>query len=300
MESEIEGIKDYIKKVRPNLSKSSVNTYYSILKNLYKKIGDNSNDGMQKVLKDTNKINETLKDMLPRQRKTILSALVIFVECDKARDEYKKQMMDDIKISKEENISQKRDDSKDWIDWEDVKNVYNALRKDTYYLFKHNVEDLTSKEKNLIQDYILLSLYVLIEPRRAMDFVELKNSNYKDGEDNYIDYNKNKIFFNKYKTSKFYKTQMVDLPRELKTLLKKWSNINKNEYVLIDTNGNQLNQIKLNQRLNKIFGMKISVNALRHSYLTNKYGNIPALKDMLQTADNMGHSLDQALEYIKK
>jgi hypothetical protein len=58
----------------------------------------------------------------------------------------------------------------------------------------------------------------------------------------------------------------------MKNLLKKWYDINNNEYVLIDTKGNKLNQVKLNQRLNKIFDMKISVNALRHSYLTNKYG----------------------------
>lgn len=293
-----DSIKERIIQVRPNLSKSSVNTYNSILKNLYKKVGEG--EEVEKVFKDTKKINEFLKNSLPRQRKTILSALVIFVECEKARDEYRKQMMEDIKTSKEESISQKRDESKDWVDWQDVINIFNALRKDTYYLMKAKPEDLSPKEINTIQDFVILALYVLIAPRRSMDYVELKNKDYKEGEDNYIDYLRNKIYFNKYKTSKFYKTQTVELPKELKTILKKWLTINKGEYLLMDTNGNKLNQIKLNQRLNKIFDMKVSVNALRHSYLTHKYGDIPALKDMMATADDMGHSLDQALEYVKK
>jgi len=46
--------------------------------------------------------------------------------------------------------------------------------------------------------------------------------------------------------------------------------------------------------------MKVSVNALRHSFLSNKYKNMPNLKEMLNTADDMGHSLMQAFEYVKK
>lgn len=298
----MEIIKEEIKKQRPNLSTSSVNSYYSILKNLYKKLNEGKEEDFNNDFfkKDKNMILKHLESMPPKKRKTILSALVIYVDCDKTRDEYRKQMMEDIKVSKEENIGQKRDENKDWIDWEDVKNVFYALKKDTYYLMKSKAEELTPKEMNLLQDYVLLSLYVLIAPRRSMDYIELKFRNYNRDEDNYIDFKTNKIYFNKYKTSKFYKTQTVDIPKELKNILKKWYDINNNDYVLIDVNGNKLNQVKLNQRLNKIFGMKISVNALRHSYLTNKYGNIPALKEMLETADDMGHSLNQAFEYVKK
>ncbi len=294
----METIKEDILKNRPNLSTSSVNSYYSILKNLHKKVFKDKEYNKKDFHEDKIILNE-LNEMPSKKRKTILSALVIFVDDDKVKEIYRSLMMDDIKISKEETISQKKDETKDWIDWNDVKNIYNAYRKDTYYLMKSKPEELTPKELNVIQDFIILSLYVLIPPRRSLDYVELKQRNYTD-EDNYIDFKKNKIYFNKYKTSKFYKTQTVDISRELKNILKKWYDFNTNDYVLIDTNNNKLNQVKLNQRLNKIFGMKISVNALRHSYLTNKYGNIPALKDMLDTAEDMGHTVTQALEYVKK
>jgi hypothetical protein len=52
--------------------------------------------------------------------------------------------------------------------------------------------------------------------------------------------------------------------------------------------------------LNKIFSKGVSVNMLRHSYLTEKYKDVPALNDMLTTAKQMGHSLGQAFEYVKK
>jgi hypothetical protein len=39
---------------------------------------------------------------------------------------------------------------------------------------------------------------------------------------------------------------------------------------------------------------------LRHIYLSNIYKDMPALKKMEQTAEQMGHSLNQALEYVKQ
>lgn len=295
----MDSIKEHIKKQRPNLSTSSVNSYNSILKNLFIKLEGNK-DFDNKIFKDKELITNHLKDVLPKQRKTILSALVVYLDDGEIKDHYREQMIKDIKLSKEEAINQKRDETKDFIEWNDVINIYNAIKKDVYYLMKAKPEEITPKEINLIQDYVLLSLYVLIPPRRSLDYIELKQRDFNKESDNYIDMTKNKLIFNQYKTSKFYKTQEVTLPQDLKRILKKWSEINKNEYVLIDTKNKKLNQVQLNQRLNKIFDSKISVNALRHSYLSHKYKDIPELKIMLETAKDMGHSLDQAFEYIQK
>ena len=108
--------------------------------------------------------------------------------------------------------------------------------------------------------------------------------------------------FNQYKTAKFYHKQDVEVPVTLKTVLNKWTKLINNDYLLFDSNNNPLTPVKLNQRLNKIFDGKISVNALRHSFLTDKYLNKPMtnLKDMNETAKEMGHSVMQALEYVKK
>ena len=73
--------------------------------------------------------------------------------------------------------------------------------------------------------------------------------------------------------------------------------------MLFDAKGNKLSNVKVTQRLNKIFGKNASVSILRHSYITEKYekqslGNL-TLKDIQETATEMGHSLQQHLEYIK-
>ena len=71
--------------------------------------------------------------------------------------------------------------------------------------------------------------------------------------------------------------------------------------MLVDTNGNKLNSVKLNQRLNSIFGgKKAAVNALRHSYLTGKYAETSKQQKALETdLTEMGTSMNVAKNYIK-
>ena len=57
----------------------------------------------------------------------------------------------------------------------------------------------------------------------------------------------------------------------------------------------------LKNRLNKIFGVGISINSIRHEYLTDKYKDIPLLKEMEKTAYDMGktNNIEGLLTYIK-
>ena len=96
--------------------------------------------------------------------------------------------------------------------------------------------------------------------------------------------------FNSYKTAKTYGLQQVELPSILKKILTKWISVNPTEYLLFDANMNKLSSVKLNQRLNKIFDEKhISINALRHTYLTDKYGHtIEQKSEIDNTMKDMG------------
>jgi hypothetical protein len=56
----------------------------------------------------------------------------------------------------------------------------------------------------------------------------------------------------------------------------------------------------LNQRLNKIFGGKKSVNSLRHFYLTSKYKELmEETERMSADMEAMGSGIGQAKNYIK-
>jgi hypothetical protein len=142
------------------------------------------------------------------------------------------------------------------------------------------------------------SLY--IKPRRSKDFVDFKIRNVDKETDNYMD--KNKFVFNSYKTAKTYGKQEVDIPVQLRNIITKWSKINPTDYLLFDANMNKLSSVKLNQRLNRIFdGKKVGVNQLRHTYLTDKFGDtIRKKKELADTMEDMGSSSAMADTYIKK
>ena len=64
---------------------------------------------------------------------------------------------------------------------------------------------------------------------------------------------------------------------------------------------NPLTSVKLNQRLNKLFGgKKVGVNSLRHTYLTDEYGEtIKTNRDLSNDMTSMGSSMNMANTYIK-
>ena len=139
---------------------------------------------------------------------------------------------------------------------------------------------------------------VIIPPRRSLDYSEMKIRNYDVKIDNY--YKANKFYFNKYKTVKTYGMQILDVPKELNNVLKKWIKINANDYMLYSSNNNKISCPQITRILNKVFGRKISTSMLRHIYLTDVYKNVPQLSKMEILADEMGHSVSTAMEYIKR
>ena len=289
----MESLKEEIQKKKPNLSKGSISTYMSLLKSLYKKA-----DTQTPILEWINKQDENIKllsDVNPSVRKTVLSALVCVAD---QNDKYKILMMKDGEKYVEQMKKQEKSpaQAENWQTQEQIKEVYEKLLNENKDLLKK--EELNNNEFQKLQNLIILSLYYLIPPRRLKDFTDFKIKNINKKTDNYKQ--GNKLKFNSYKTDKFYGEQTVEAPPTLNKLLNKFIKLNKNDYLLVDSNNNNLTSVKLNQRLNVIFGKKASVNILRHSYLSSMYQGIPELTKMEETAKDMGHSIKEALQYIKK
>ena len=290
-------IKETIIKLRPKLSKSSVTTYTSILKNLYNKVfGETENYDMKKYDKVDDILNH-LKSIEPNKRKTILSALVIITD----NKEYRDQMLDDIKAYNIETHKQEKtpEQTENWVEQNDIKTLLSDLEKEAKLVYKK--QNPSQSDLQTIQNYIIISVLggVYIPPRRSKDYVAFKIKNVNKDIDNYID--KNKFVFNAYKTAKTYGTQSVDIPTALNKIIKKWIKANPTDYLFFDINGKPLTNVKLNQRMNKIFGKKASVNVMRHSYLSSKYADkIQELKDMKDDMSKMGTSMAQSNIYIQK
>jgi integrase len=175
--------------------------------------------------------------------------------------------------------------------------LYEKMKKDAYSLMRK--KDLKMKDFQEIQNFIMLALFVLIPPRRALDYVEMKIKNVDKSTDNYIQ--GNKLYFNTYKTSKSKGQQVIDLPKELKTILNKWVKLNPTDHLLFDAKNNKLSSVKVNQRFNKIMGKpNFSVNMFRKIFLTSKYGDtIKEMKEMEKDMQEMGSSKAQVNHYVK-
>jgi len=288
-------LKEELKSKRKTLSESSLTTYSSILKNLYKKVfgeGQIKLDNFDK----TKEIIEYIKDVPPNKRKSILSALVVLTD----NEDYRKLMLGDINKYNSFIKTQQKTETQEqnWIEKEKIKEVFDKLEKDAKQIYKK--QSLTMNDLQSIQEYIIVALLggLFIPPRRLLDYTEFRVKNIKKDEHNY--YNRGSLYFNHYKTAKHYGEQSVKVPKTLQAILTKWIKTNPNDYLLFDNNGNKLNSVKLNQRLNKIFNGKVSVNALRHTYLTDKFGEqIEKNKEIANTMEKMGSSSSQLTTYVK-
>jgi len=289
-------IKAYIKGKRDTLGDSSITTYASILKNLYQKVYGTGDVDLTKF-EDPKKTLKFLENMPPNRRKTILSALVIITD----NKEYRNQMLEDVRNYNAEISKQQKTENQEanWVEGGELKSLYADLKQTADLLYKKKT--LTGADLQQIQSFIILSVLggFFIPPRRSKDFCDFKIKNIDTAKDNFME--KNKFVFNSYKTQKYYGRQEIEIPVMLKNIIRKWIAVNPTDYLLFDTNGNPLTSVKLNQRLNKMFGKKASVNALRHTFLTDKYEEHSKVsKALANDMSEMGSSGNMAKTYIKE
>lgn len=292
-------IKAFLKERRPNLSEGSLKTYNSIIKSIHRDVYGTDTINDLDGFNNTDRILTSLEDKPASRRKTYLSALVVLT----GNEQYLTQMNQDVaeynkEIEKQEMTPTQ---TENWIGTEDIHNTFKRLEKQAKMLYKKPA--LTNSDLQDIQNFVIISLLggIFIAPRRALDYTKFKIKNVNETEDNYYDTASNKLVFNRYKTDKSYGRQELSVPTKLKNVLKKWKEINPTDFLLFDTNMNPLTAVTLNQRMNRIFnGKKISVNNMRHTYLTDKFkGTRQEGKKLERVMEEMGSSMNMVDNYVK-
>ena len=220
--------------------------------------------------------------------------------------DYYKMMMEKNKEIKENGGKKKED----MPSWEAVLEKYNAL--------KEKVKETTDFSKdsayNDLLKLLVTSLYVLQPPRRNGDYLEMRVvPSYNEelpSTVNYLDTKKGEFIFNKYKTSKKYGEFRKAIEPELRAILtlylKHHPNLwegrkQKKEPVpfLVYRDGEPLHQLNSITRLiNSVLGKGVGSSALRHIYITEKYGKIE--EEQAKDAEAMAHSVGQQKDYILK
>ena len=182
-------LKSILKEKRPNLSDKSIATYSSILRNIMKNM---LTDNVSK-LDESSKVLDYLDEFKPSQRKTKLSALVVLTD----NDEYRDQMLKDIRSYNDSMKSRTKSDKEaaNWVSQPELDKIYKDLKAQANALFKKS--ELSKSDLQTIQNYVILSLYTLINPRRSLDYTEMKINNIDKKQSNYI--NGKKFIFNTYK-----------------------------------------------------------------------------------------------------
>jgi integrase len=304
-------IRERIIENRPNLTLSSIKTYMSIINKTARDI----NGKLEKpddIIEHHKEILESLMTYKPNIRKTKLSAFIVVLDqkddtpndVKEIIDNYRKQLFADADDVDKDEKKQKLTESqeKNYITWDEVLKIYENLRTEAEPLFK--LENLNKKQYNKLQEFVLLSLYVLTPPRRSLDYAQFKIKSIDESTDNYMTVKGRKkegtLIFNAYKNSKRLGKQEVKISNALRNIIQKWMLKNPNEYLITTNTGNRIEQPRVNLMLNNIFNKNIGSSLLRHIYLTHKYGDVD-LEEMEKTTHEMGNSeIERTLKYVKK
>jgi len=303
------------------LRASSINAYASNLNKLHKLMFDGEEISDLDFLKDRKKVMKTIEDKKLSTRKTYLAAIVVALMAFEKDEKLISPYRDDIEaLAKKFNDDmekQKKSETQDknWVSLAALRKVMRKYRNELNEkgIFKKDYDDLTNKEFDLLQKWIVASLYILDDnpPLRnnyIMNVISNKDyeklSEKEKEERNYtVVKSRNNKFFSlgNYKTSGKYGTKIIPVGKKLNSALNIWLKFNKTGHLLLNSKREPMTANGLTKYLQKTFsptGKNISSSMIRHIFISEKFPAQNAEKE--EVAEKMGHSVEQQTLYSKK
>lgn len=277
-----------------NVSESTAKTYaqnYNKMKKLLPKIED---------LKNPNKILKILeKKSLNTQKLAIISVAKVLLLMGKINDdEATKLYKSFFKISgKVDKQQQNKPISPPDIDINHKINITKEAIK--------NTNDNIIKSQ-LYQDLIVYYIYSILEPRRGKDYYDMRITNHKtplikksnNFKNNY--FNGNYFIFKDYKTFSTYGVKSIKLPSIIKTTINKLIKLRQSfgedsHFLFLNSSLKPFNQSGWSKYVARLFD-GAGIGDIRRLYAEENV-NQSAVKNAIQTANKMGHSLNTAINY---
>ena len=309
-----------ILKARPNLKPRSIEQYVSQLNRLQNMFDTDSGDF--NFLGDFNKVKKGLSEYNYLSQRNYINAIIVLLMAlnidkklidqyvklrDKFNDEYNENNLTGV-------ISDKQEPN--FTTTDEIFRMLDMIKDD---LKDTDETNLTKKEKQLMQAYVLFSIYARMPLRndtagmRSITGGKFNKLSQKEKtENNFLIVGRDRMYFllNDYKTSKNYGALDLEIKdKELKIILKNWIKVQGYGSLFRTSTEKPITRIELSKIFlkysEKYLDKKISTNLLRKIYLSSKYAVEDGLQDQLKNleADNavMGHSKGVALnDYIKK
>tara|TARA_R110001592_G_C13151292_1_gene748168 strand:- start:349 stop:1326 length:978 start_codon:yes stop_codon:yes gene_type:complete len=313
-----QNLKELIKESRPNIKDTSIKMYESNLNKL-KKMFDADD---WKFLDDVDEVVNKLGHLTSNTRRNYYNSVIILLmalnskgEHDEVLKKYEElrdkgnQDYQDAQASGQISDKQKEN----FVDIEEVYKMIETMGKELKERKIKKKEDLSSKDKALLQVYVMYNILVRIPLRNdlsGMDAITKRayNKLSKDEKEaqNFMVVEKDKLWFvlNKYKTSSKYEELRIDIEdNDLKKLLRMYIRINGMGELFKSSTGKALSRNAISQLLlktsEKYMNKKISTTMLRKIYLSSKYSDLK--NEMKKDAHMMGHSVDtQQKVYVKE
>lgn len=203
--------------------------------------------------------------------------------------------------------------------------IYSALSTKNRRAIQANAGDniLTEKErKNILpwtqiqdlrknakspRDKSLIAMYTIIPPRRLdIGLIKLADKNTKQSKAfNYYLPETKQIIFNKYKTDKFYGIQKMKIPNalsEILTALVESEGLKPGDFLFGTKNNTQYKNFSqfVSRIFKRVSGKPLTINLLRHSYISKFLSKKRSVNEMKKLAKIMGHSTIEQQFYFKK
>ena len=314
--SDKDNLIETLKRSRPNAKDSTIKMYTSNLLKL-QKLMDTDNF---KFLDKPDNVKDKVSELHFTTQRNYYNAVIVYLMAVKdkkedplieeyvdIRDTLNKQYEDEQATGV---ISDKQKNN--FVDISEVNKMIEDMATEIKNKKIKKKEDLTAKDKALLQSYIIFNIYTRLPMRNdlaGMEAINKRSYNKLSEEDkkekNYLVINKNKMFMvlNNYKTSAKYKELDIDIPKDLEKLLRLYIRVNGMGVLFKSSTGKPLSRNALSQLLlketKKRMGKSISTTMLRKIYLSSKYGKVK--EEMEKDAKVMGHSTGVAQSvYIKK
>jgi len=270
-------IVDKIKRKRPNLSQSSLELY---MRNL-KLLNNNKIPKTLTFLKDYNKIINKIQSSgsSDAKQKTTLTSIVVALKSQirpnkELINRYSKEMMVLSDKHNEQILRQKRTtkQQENWLSLDEVKEVANKIFNDIRNKKIDKKDILTADGYKLLQEYVILRLYLDFPVRNDLSLYRVHESEPRDDDKNYLIKMNNGdyvIELNKYKTSKTFGQKRYVLSNGLKKLINIFFKHNTSPYLLTNVDRkSMLSRNSLTKVLQDLFmreaGKKIASGMLRH------------------------------------
>lgn len=218
----------------------------------------------------------------------------------KANEKYKSMFMKERSIfADKQALGEKSETQKaNWMSQDEVVAKHAELDEKVNAI--ENKTKLTEKEHKMVEDWLLLSLYVLQPPRRNADYYMMKFGMGTDKNFNYVCLDKGVYLFNNFKTSKGG-SEEIEIPPKMKSIFKQYlelTGLKSGDFILFQKDTRRTSSNVITKALNRILGKRVGASMLRHIFLSDKYGDVK--EEMKEDAEFMSHGSGMQKAYILK